>query len=392
MKLFLILTFFAAVSVEMAFSRRGSSRSRQPSRRSTDDETCLSGDGSSYRGIVSRSASGRPCMRWNSRYLRHSPVTWPHNYCRNPDASPLPWCAVRRGRRIVREFCDIPKCAATVRPPAAADTELTCGERPVRRLNKIVGGSITAVESQPWVAAIYRGPSAFLCGGTLIAPCWVLTAAHCFPDGSETNIRRLSVFLGKDAINETNAEKEQVFGVERLVVHQDYNESNYNNDIALLKIKTRDGRCAVQSASARTACLPPPHTRLPAGFECSIAGYGKDRYDAWRYSQYLKQGQVKLLPQAECRSKPQYGDLLTDNMFCAASPEWNTDACKGDSGGPMVCEVSGRMFLFGVVSWGIECAQRDKPGVYTQVTNYNQWIADKTQLPRYTAGVMYPEK
>uniref|UniRef100_A0A3Q3FEL0 trypsin n=1 Tax=Labrus bergylta TaxID=56723 RepID=A0A3Q3FEL0_9LABR len=52
-----------------------------------------------------------------------------------------------------------------------------------RRLNKIVGGSFSPIESQPWVAALFQQRSGFLCGGSLIAPCWVVTAAHCFSDG-----------------------------------------------------------------------------------------------------------------------------------------------------------------------------------------------------------------
>uniref|UniRef100_H3CH29 trypsin n=1 Tax=Tetraodon nigroviridis TaxID=99883 RepID=H3CH29_TETNG len=95
-------------------------------------------------------------------------------------------------------------------------------------------------------------------------------------------------------------------------------------------------------------------------------------------SQYLKKTEVNLISHKLCQSPSYYGKHITDNMLCAGSPDWTTDSCKGDSGGPLVCEASGRMFLFGIVSWGVGCAGKNKPGVYTQVTNYNKWIAQET--------------
>ncbi|KAA8583854.1 plasminogen activator, urokinase a isoform X1 [Etheostoma spectabile] len=388
MNLFVILVILAAISTDVAFSQRRSPKPR-------GKEMCRSGDGSSYRGFVSKSTLGNTCLNWNKFKIPSgaSKGLGNHNYCRNPDQSVMPWCRVRKGKKIVRQLCNIPSCSTpTVKPPQAVDTELTCGEVSERRMHKIVGGSFTPIESHPWVVALFHQGNRFLCGGSLITPCWVLTAAHCFSDGKETNIQRLSVYLGKMAINETDAEKEQGFTVEKLIIHQKYNESNFNNDIALLKIKSSNGGCAVRSASARTVCLPPSHTQLPAGFQCKIAGFGRERYTAWHYSQYLKQAEVKLLSKTDCTSESYYGGLITENMFCAGSPDWSTDACKGDSGGPLVCEVSGRMFLFGVVSWGEGCASPNKPGVYTQVNNYNKWIAAKTGLSKYTTGVMFPTK
>ncbi|XP_070697356.1 urokinase-type plasminogen activator-like [Pempheris klunzingeri] len=395
MNLLVIFAILAAFGVDVAFSGRWLKKHGSPKHEGPYSEMCRSGDGSSYGGFVSRSAYGHRCLSWN-RFKNPwgaSKGLGSHNYCRNPDQSLMPWCYVRRGRRTVREFCDIPRCSTpTVNPPPAVDTELTCGERSERRMHKIVGGSFTPIESHPWVAAVFHRGHSFLCGGSLIAPCWVLTAAHCFADGNETNTRHLSVYLGKTAINDTDPDREQKFTVEKLIIHQKYNESNFNNDIALLKIKSRNGGCAVKSASARTACLPPLHTQLPAGFQCSIAGFGMEKYMAWHYSQYLKEAEVKLISQPECKRDLSYRDLITKNMFCAGSPDWSTDACKGDSGGPLVCEVAGRMFLFGVVSWGEGCAQKNKPGVYTQVSNYNKWIAAKTGLDKYTKGLMYPQK
>ncbi|XP_037320681.2 plasminogen activator, urokinase a [Pungitius pungitius] len=394
MNLLVIIAIFAAFSVDATFSRRWPKNSSSSEPRASNREMCQSGDGSSYRGLASESASGRRCLNWNRYNIPSRPSNGlgDHSYCRNPDQSLMPWCRVRRGRRVVREFCNIPKCSTpTTIPPPAVDTERTCGERPEQRKHKIVGGSFTAVESHPWVAALFNRRSGFLCGGSLIAPCWVLTAAHCFSDGVGTSTRHLSVYLGKTAINDTDAEKEQIFTVEKLIIHQKYNPVNYNNDIALLKIKSRNGGCAVRSSSARTVCLPPSHTQLPGGFHCSIAGFGRERL-LGPYSQILKQGVVQLLTQTDCASRLYYGDLITENMFCAGSPDWSTDACKGDSGGPLVCEVAGRMFLFGVVSWGDGCAKRNKPGVYMRVTNYNKWIEDSTGLSKYTRGFMYPIK
>ncbi|XP_053291925.1 plasminogen activator, urokinase a [Pleuronectes platessa] len=391
MNLFIILALHAAFSVNMAFSRRWSLRHKE-----TRGETCRSGDGSSYRGRVSESAAGHSCLNWRGfegALMGAVEGLGSHNYCRNPDKNLMPWCHVRRGSRIVKQFCNIPRCSKpAVTPPPAVDSERTCGERSERRLHKIVGGSFTPIESNPWVAAIFSKDRKFVCGGSLIAPCWVLSAAHCFENGGGNTLSDLSVFLGKSAINDTDPVKEQSFTVEKLIVHQKYNMSSYDNDIALLKIKSRSGGCAVRSASARTVCVPPSRTQLPAGVQCTIAGYGKESHLAWHYSKILKQAEVNLLSQTDCKSELYYGGRITKNMICAGSPDWSTDACGGDSGGPLVCEVGGRMFLFGVVSWGENCAMKNKPGVYTQVTRYNRWMAAKTGLSEYMVGKMYPTK
>ncbi|XP_008320246.1 tissue-type plasminogen activator-like [Cynoglossus semilaevis] len=390
MNLLVIFSVFTALCVNMVISRKRSYKNLDKPL-ATSRQMCRSGDGSSYRGFVSTSADGKNCMKRitfeNPQKSSSKEISY-HNYCRNLDNSLMPWCYVKRRGRIVKEFCNIPRCPVPT-PPTEIDTEMTCGQRSERRMNKIVGGSFAAIESQPWMAAIYRDRK-FQCGGSLIAPCWVLTAAHCFHEQNE-DPQHLFVHLGKTATNETDAKREQTFTVEKVILHHRFNiSSSFDNDIALLKISGEDGKCAVKSASVRTVCLPPANTQLPVGFQCSIAGYGREKFSAWANSKHLKEAEVSLISRIDCTRESDYN--LTNNMICAGSQDWTRDACKGDSGGPLVCDVSGRMFLFGVVSWGDGCAMKNKPGVYTKVSNYNRWITAETGLFKYTRGKMYPDK
>ncbi|KAJ8014020.1 hypothetical protein DPEC_G00035910 [Dallia pectoralis] len=398
MNLSLILSIVATVlfSTETALGwRLRSGKRSQPAegtRKVNPARECIVGDGTSYKGFNMFSERARKCLPWKDfPPVGNSLELGDNKYCRNPDKSLRPWCRVKRGERIVREFCDIPKCVPVITP---TDTELTCGEKEEPR-HKVVGGAVVPVEAQPWMVAIFLRDH-FLCGGTLIAPCWVLTAAHCLidEDGMRAPRRRLTVYLGRSNIVRNDPTREQKFSVEESIIHQDYNntEGNYNNDIGLLKLRQKDGVCATRSPSVRTACLPPPHIMMPPGAICTAAGYGKTSFGAWEYSNDLRQVTVALLAQSVCQTREYYGKSLTKNMFCAGSPDWKNDSCQGDSGGPLVCEAGGRAFVFGVVSWGEGCARVKKPGIYTRVTNYNTWISEKTGLSVYTAGVMYPQK
>lgn len=358
---------------------------------------CFEGRGLYYKGTVSESESGLTCREWDistrRRYMRSDINEGRHNYCRNLQYKRRPWCYVRKNMEVVWEYCDIPRCGSDSNPDKLAPTTSvpnpevsSCGVRTRQRLLKIVGGAVSTVQAQPWTAAIFwrsrTKEKVFRCGGSLISPCWVLTAAHCFPDGSQTKERRFSVVLGKNALNQTDLEVEQNFRVEEIIIHEafDNNEGNFNNDIALVKLKPRGGRCATESSSVKSVCLPPKNHNLTPGVHCEISGYGKESHGLWYRSQLLREAQVQVLADETCRREDFYGDLMTENMLCAGRPDWSQDACEGDSGGPLVCEFGERLFLFGIISWGEGCAQENRPGVYTRVTNYNQWIQNKTGL------------
>ncbi|XP_028286129.1 plasminogen activator, urokinase b [Parambassis ranga] len=368
---------------------------------------CYEGVGQFYKGTVSQSHSGLRCKQWDldtrRRFLSSDIHAGRHNYCRNLYYRQRPLCYVWKNYQLLWEYCDIPRCgfesypAAPSPVPTESAAELSCGHRTRRKQMKIVGGAVTTVQSHPWNAAIFwqskSKQKVFRCGGSLISTCWVLTAAHCFPEGSDGK-RCFSVTLGKSALSESDPSVEQMFRVEEIYIHEgfDNSEGNFNNDIALLKLKATTGKCAKETEWVRTVCLPPPQQSLQPGTTCEIAGYRKEKQGLWYRSQYLREAQVNLLADNVCRHKDYYENMITDNMFCAGRPDWSQDACEGDSGGPLVCEVSDRLFLFGVISWGDGCAKEFRPGVYTRVTNYNKWIEEKTGLFSITAGAVFPHK
>nr|XP_004669074.2 tissue-type plasminogen activator [Jaculus jaculus] len=348
-------------------------------------EDCYVEKGLAYRGTLSFTTTGASCLPWNSMILMGKSYTaWRtnaqalglgrHNYCRNPDGDAKPWCHVLKDRKLTWEYCDVPPCS-------------TCGLRQYKQPQfRIKGGLFTDITSHPWQAAIFvknrRSPGdRFLCGGVLISSCWVLSAAHCFLERFPN--QHLKVVLGR-TYRVVPGEEEQKFEVERYIVHKEFDDDTYNNDIALLQLKSDSAQCAPESSSIRPACLPDASLQLPDWTECQLSGYGKHEAASPFFSERLKEAHVRLYPSSRCTSQHLSNKTVTNNMLCAGDTRSGGDqdlhdACQGDSGGPLVCERNGRMILVGIISWGLGCGQKDVPGIYTKVTNYLDWIQDNVQ-------------
>lgn len=363
---------------------------------------CVCKSGQMYRGTKAVTRSGLKCLPWDSPAVSHKVFTaWrsdarevgigSHNFCRNPDGDLSPWCHVYKGSQLTWELCDIPKCMkkpsiSTLGPraPTPLNSQGSCGQRLEAPLNslpmfRIRGGQASDIREQPWQAAITVylpriNSYNFLCGGVLIDSCWILSAAHCFQQGFSE--KRLQVVLGR-TFRLQNSSSEQIFNVEKYWVHEQYDDETYDHDIALLKLKSNSGICAMNSPEVLPACLPEPNLVLPDWTECEISGYGKEEEFSPFYSERIKRGLVRLWPQEQCVPEKLSGRLVTPNMLCAGDTRGLDDACKGDSGGPLVCPRNGRMMLMGLISWGDGCGKTDTPGVYTRVTNYTKWISGK---------------
>ncbi|XP_060727729.1 hyaluronan-binding protein 2-like [Tachysurus vachellii] len=259
----------------------------------------------------------------------------------------------------------------------------TCGKpQPKSPIHRIYGGIKALPGGQPWQASVQvraKGSTMHfrhVCGGTLIKPCWVLTAGHCID-----NTKDFQVVLGTIDLAKPETSR-QTLEVVQTIVHEQYRatpESVYN-DIALLRLKAKNGKCAEESQFVKTACLPA--VDFHDGTECSISGWGATSESQHGSSQLLD-ADVLLISQDVCSSIRVYGKDIDNNMFCAGYLEGGVDSCQGDSGGPLTCVENQVHYIYGIVSWGDKCGLKNKPGVYTRVTNFVDWINRKTA----TAGV-----
>ncbi|XP_078356606.1 uncharacterized protein LOC144641477 isoform X1 [Oculina patagonica] len=253
-----------------------------------------------------------------------------------------------------------PPVVTTAAPPPPTTSAASCGSRPVGA--RIVGGTQAQNGSWPWMAMLaYAGGSQF-CGGSLIGEQWVLTAAQCVDGFSPSQI---VVRMGAYKITDIAQELE----VERIIMHESFDIVTYENDIALLKLKTE----VTLGTSVGLVCLNKDNT-LASG-TCCITGWGWLEENAQSQPDYLQEASVELIGVSECNTEPYHPDAIFSTMLCAGLlPEGGVDACQGDVGGPLVCEGDGKWYLTGVTSWNEGCARPEKPGVYTKVLRFVDWI------------------
>lgn len=237
---------------------------------------------------------------------------------------------------------------------------------------RIVNGEPALVGEFPWAASIavpISGGRLFsFCGGSLIAPEWVLTAAHCQVRTSDR------VILGRRDLTTAAG---TVHDVAAFIPHPDYVPSTNDSDLALIRLAT-------PSSEQPIALVNEDESFSAAGEDFQVAGWGllEEAGDA---SAVLMKVTVPVLDATFCQVQYSVaGVMITPNMLCAGQD--GKDSCQGDSGGPgMVSDLDCDLDrLAGVVSFGIGCARPGFPGVYTRIARFLPWIEEQ-------AGVSPPE-
>lgn len=286
---------------------------------------------------------------------------------------------------------------------------------------KIVGGRNALASQWPGIASlqIVQGATSFhSCGGAAISRDWVLTAAHCVENTRIENGRVIAyawndahtalqrqgpyqIVLGASRLGEFT--ESQKFDVAEVRIRPGYRneEAAQGNDIALLRLsRPWNGPISTLSLLADTDQLS------EAGEQAWVGGYGLLQEDPtgrlpWQ-SKYALNSQLIQAPSLHlqetaaptvsataCRAKIEaamqrwpewkFAFSVTAAQICAGLPEGGADSCQADSGGPLVkINRNGCPYQVGIVSWGIGCARRDTPGVYTRISSHADWIQSVT--------------
>ncbi|TBA73736.1 trypsin-like serine protease [Rhizobium ruizarguesonis] len=259
---------------------------------------------------------------------------------------------------------------------------------------RVIGGQAAKKGEWPWQVKILapdpeqRGRFGGHCGGSLIAPRWILTAAHCVTSGrsgkQDLFARDLLIVEGKSKIDKVisvDGPDKPGLAVEDVIIHEDFDRKVFANDIALIKLsEPAKSKPAILASASDDEVEAAGHPAVVTGWGYTKADHGWD--DKYLPTE-LQEVELPIVPREDCRAAYRDSSMrmnpIDERNVCAGYAEGGKDACQGDSGGPLVAQRPDKRWIqLGIVSWGAGCAEAEHYGVYTRVAAFRDWIAAKT--------------
>jgi transmembrane serine protease 11D len=230
---------------------------------------------------------------------------------------------------------------------------------------RIIGGRAVTIADHPWQVALVRGYMAGryqFCGGSLIAPDVVVTAAHCIDNTLVQNDPQRVDIIAGTALYPEGGER---IKARAIYVHPQWNASTNDFDVAIISL-------AQPSTLGRPVALTSDNVSV--GTRAWVTGWGSIR-EGGDGTPDLLGAQLPVVDTETCNQPDSYGGAISAQMICAGLRDGGVDSCQGDSGGPLTAGTDlASARLIGIVSFGEGCGRRLKYGVYTRVSSVAQWI------------------
>jgi secreted trypsin-like serine protease len=237
---------------------------------------------------------------------------------------------------------------------------------------KIVGGTLAKPNANPFQVGLLskNNPDDFqaqFCGGTLVRPNVVVTAAHC---SDMVTANQVQVLTGTRSLDGSGTRRD----VNEIIIHPNWDPNTFDSDVAVWILKSN----AAGIEKAKLVQL----ANEPKTGKTLVTGWGDTETSGFPVD--LRQVIVPLQPKADCNDADSYDGAITNNMICAGLDAGGKDSCQGDSGGPLTTRPLGTTggvgtydILTGIVSWGDGCADPELFGVYTRVARFRNWIINQ---------------